>query len=172
MSFKHNFVHRKLTLVDFDLIGHLAPYTVIPSTFEAFEGLLVQPFPTHSTRFSLLDGYKRYLERLKTVLNVNFYQWVDGSFVTEKMNPNDIDVVTFVPHEVFFRKERELMGLIAPESKLIYKVDAAFVPVYPTNHRLHQMTEWDMNFWKDFYGHTRPDIQNNKMQKGFIQLNF
>ena len=172
MSFKHNFVHRKLTLVDFDLIGHLAPYTVIPSTFEAFEGLLVQPFPTHSTRFSLLDGYKRYLERLKTVLNVNFYQWVDGSFVTEKMNPNDIDVVTFVPHEVFFRKERELMGLIAPESKLIYKVDAAFVPVYPTNHRLHQVTEWDMNFWKGFYGHTRPDIQNNKMQKGFIQLNF
>ena len=141
MSFKHNFVHRKLTLVDFDLIGHLAPYTVIPSTFEAFEGLLVQPFPTHSTRFSLLDGYKRYLERLKTVLNVNFYQWVDGSFVTEKMNPNDIDIVTFVPHEVFFRKERELMGLIAPESKLIYKVDAAFVPVYPTNHRLHQVTE-------------------------------
>ena len=78
--------------MDFDLIGHLAPYTVIPSTFEAFEGLLVHTFPTHSTRFSLLDGYKRYLERLKTVLNVNFYQWVDGSFVTEKMNPNHIDI--------------------------------------------------------------------------------
>ena len=167
-----NIFHRKLTLMDFDLIGHLAPYTVNPSTFEAFENLLVQSFPRHSARYAILEGYKRYLERLKIVLNANFYQWVDGSFVTEKMNPNDIDVVTFVHYEVFFRKERELMGLIAPESKLIYKVDAAFVPVYPTNHKLHQVTEWDMNFWKDFYGHTRPDSQNNKMEKGFIQLNF
>lgn len=55
---------------------------------------------------------------------------------------------------------------------MIYKVDAAFVPVYPINHRLRQVTEWDINFWKDFYGHTRPDAQNSKMSKGFIQLNF
>ena len=64
------------------------------------------------------------------------------------------------------------MGLMSPESKWMYKVDAAFVTVYPTSHKLHQVTVWDINFWKDFYGHTRPDIHNNKMSKGFIQLNF
>jgi hypothetical protein len=158
--------------MEFDLIGHLAPYTVIPATFEAFEKLLVQSFPSNSTRYTIVEGYKRYLTRLKTLLNSNFHQWIDGSFVTDKMNPNDIDIVTFIDYNVFFQKERELSGLIAPESKLIYKVDAAFVPFYPINHRLHQVTEWDINFWKDFYSHTRPDNQNSKMQKGFIQLNF
>lgn len=88
------------------------------------------------------------------------------------MNPNDIDIVTFLDHEVFFRKERQLSGLIAPESKMIFKVDAAFVPVFPLNHRLRHATEWDINFWKGFYGKTRPDAQKTQMQKGFIQLNF
>ena len=88
------------------------------------------------------------------------------------MNPNDIDIVTFLDHDVFFRKERQLSGLIAPESKMIFKVDAAFVPVFPLNHRLRRTTEWDINFWKDFYGKTRPDAQKSQMQKGFIQLNF
>jgi hypothetical protein len=66
-------------------------------------------------------------------------------------------------------KER---GLIAPESKMIFKVDAAFVPFYPQNHKLRHVTEWDISFWKDFYGKTRPDAQKTQMQKGFIQLNF
>ena len=158
--------------MEFDLIGHLTPSTVIPTTFETFETLLVQSFSKDSTRHSILEGYKKYLIKLKSILNVGFYQWVDGSFVTEKINPNDIDIVTFVDYKVFFSKETALMGLTSPESKLIYKVDAAFVPVYPINHKLHQVTVWDIHFWENFYGHTRPDNQNNKMPKGFIQLNF
>ena len=158
--------------MEFDLIGHLSPYTVIPSTFETFEEMLVQSFPTNSTRHVILEGYKQYLTCLKNVLNCPFYQWVDGSFVTDKLNPNDIDIVTFVNHDVFSRKERELMGLIAPESKLIYKVDAAFVQFFPPNHKLHYATQWDINFWKKFYGNTRPDAFKNQMPKGFIQLNF
>ena len=158
--------------MEFDLIGHLTPSTVIPTTFDTFEAFLVPSFPLDSTRHSILEGYKEYLMKLKAILNVDFYQWIDGSFVTEKINPNDIDVVTFVDYKVFFSKEAALMGLTSPESKLMYKVDAAFVPVYPTTHRLHQVTIWDIHFWKNFYGHTRPDNQNNKMPKGFIQLNF
>ena len=158
--------------MEFDLIGHLTPSTVIPTTFETFETFLVQSFPKDSTRHYILEGYKQYLIKLKSILNIDFHQWVDGSFVTDKINPNDIDIVTFVDYKVFFSKETVLMGLTSPESKLIYKVDAAFVLVYPTNHKLHQVTVWDIHFWTNFYGHTRPDNQNNKMPKGFIQLNF
>jgi hypothetical protein len=137
-----------------------------------FEEILVESFPIHSTRYSIFEGYKRYLTRLKAVIHSDFYQWIDGSFVTDKLNPNDIDIVTFINHDVFLRKEQALSGLIAPESKLLYKVDAALVPVFPINHKLHYATEWDINFWKKFYGNTRPDAQHNQMPKGFIQLNF
>lgn len=158
--------------MEFDLIGHLTPTTVIPSTFEAFETFFVESFSTDSTRGHIWEGYKRYLTKLKSIVNTDFFQWIDGSFVTEKINPNDIDIVTFVDYEVFFRNEQALMGLMSYESKLLYKVDAAYVIVYPTSHKLHQVTVWDTHFWKDFYGHTRPDNMNPKMSKGFIQLNF
>ena len=58
----------------FDLIGHLTPSTVIPTTFDTFEAFLVQSFPLDSTRHSILEGYKEYLMKLKAILNVDFYQ--------------------------------------------------------------------------------------------------
>ncbi len=106
------------------------------------------------------------------ILGSGFYQWIDGSFVTDKMNPNDIDIVTFIEADLFVKNEKKLIHLIAPESKLLYKVDAAFVGVYPLNHKLRIVTDWDITFWKDFYGNTRPDTHQKQMPKGFIQLNF
>jgi hypothetical protein len=158
--------------MEFDLIGHLVPYTVIQTKFEVFEKTLVYDFPTHSSRYEILEGYKQYLAKLKQIIGNSFFQWVDGSFVTDKLNPNDIDIVTFLDYQIFFRKENFLSNLIAPESKLLFQVDAAFVPIFPENHRLRYATEWDMNFWKDFYGKTRPDTHQRQMSKGFIQLNF
>lgn len=58
--------------MEFDLIGHLSPYTVIPTTFETFEKVLVQNFPKESTRHTILEGYNRYLIRLKEVVNTGF----------------------------------------------------------------------------------------------------
>jgi hypothetical protein len=158
--------------MEFDLIGHLSPYTVNPTTFDNFESLLVESFPSSSSRHQIFEGYKRYVGQLTDILGSEFYQWVDGSFVTDKMNPNDIDVVTFVDADLFVKCEKKLLHLIAPESKLLYKVDAAFVGVYPLNHKLRMVTDWDIAFWKDFYGNTRPDTHKKQMPKGFIQLNF
>jgi hypothetical protein len=137
---------RKLLIMEFDILGHLSPYTIINTTFNQFESKLVHSFPINSSRYTILEGYKKYLSVLRNVIETPFYQWIDGSFVTDKMNPNDIDVVTFIHHEVYFRKEHLLGGLISPDAKLIYQVDAAFVPVFPPNHRLRTSTEWDINF--------------------------
>ena len=49
---------RKLTLMEFDLIGHLSPYTVIPTNFQNFEKILVHNFPTDSTRHTILEGMR------------------------------------------------------------------------------------------------------------------
>ena len=158
--------------MEFDLIGYLSPYTVNLTTFSNFESLLVDSFPLSSSRHQIFEGYKRYTEKLTDILGNGFYQWVDGSFVTDKMNPNDIDVVTFIESGLFVKNEKKLIHLIAPESKLLYGVDAAFVGVYSLNHPLRIVTDWDITFWKDFYGNTRPDTQKKQMPKGFIQLNF
>ncbi|MEN9612871.1 MAG: hypothetical protein RLZZ628_3685 [Bacteroidota bacterium] len=92
--------------MEFDLIGHLVPYTVIETDFERFEKILVYDFPNHSSRYEILSGYKLYLEKLKQIIGNSFFQWVDGSFVTDKLNPNDIDIVTFFRLSNFLQKRK------------------------------------------------------------------
>ncbi len=57
--------------MEFDLIGHLSPYTVIPTTFDVFEKVLVSEFPSDSSRHTILEGYKRYLT-VKRIYSTKF----------------------------------------------------------------------------------------------------
>ena len=54
--------------MEFDLVGHLSPYDVIHSTFEEFETVLVKSFPSNSTRYLIVEGYKRYFKTLQNKL--------------------------------------------------------------------------------------------------------
>jgi hypothetical protein len=64
---------------------------------QRFYELLVVPFATARRRylarrfFQLIDDFKKF--------GIVAEVWVDGSFVTEKQVPNDIDVVFIVNHE-------------------------------------------------------------------------
>lgn len=53
------------------------------------------PFPTSSTRANILRKFKHWVKRVKR-LNVSCEIWVDGSFATQKVDPQDIDVVLFI----------------------------------------------------------------------------
>ncbi len=48
-------------------------------------------------RKQIFEQYKCYCYDLQNTLNANFYQYVDGSFISKKEHPNDIDVVSFAP---------------------------------------------------------------------------
>src|SRR5437588_12114043 len=52
----------------------------------------VQNFPLSSTRSSIMDGLTAVTTRLVKSWVVGEL-WVDGSFVTEKIDPDDADVV-------------------------------------------------------------------------------
>ena len=56
-------------------------------------------FATNDTRKAICKGYKSYNGELLKMID-RFTQFVDGSYVTNKEYPNDIDVVTFL--DIFF----------------------------------------------------------------------
>lgn len=58
------------------------------------ENHFLSAFPGTSTRGLLISGLKRYLQALRQ-FGISFEVWLDGSFATEKENPNDIDLVVF-----------------------------------------------------------------------------
>lgn len=63
-----------------------------------------------TNRRQLYDEWLAYTNRLQALLRVkSLVQWVDGSFVTDKPNPGDLDVVTFLPYTAYEPAEDALI---------------------------------------------------------------
>jgi len=56
------------------------------------ERLFVIPFPASKTRNGLYNGFRDWLRNIR-VIPVSLEIWIDGSFVTKKPDPSDIDIV-------------------------------------------------------------------------------
>ena len=87
--------------MEFDSLGNLFPYKVIEINLEEFERLFITNFPNSESRNRLFQNYLSYIRKIKNEIDSTFYQWIDGSFVTSKLNPNDIDLVTFLNFEIY-----------------------------------------------------------------------
>ncbi len=61
------------------------------ATIDEVEATCVAPFPADKKRIWLLNRLKIYVEHFSK-LDAMFEFWLDGSFVTTKHNPGDIDV--------------------------------------------------------------------------------
>ncbi|MBK9018276.1 MAG: hypothetical protein IPM82_31860, partial [Saprospiraceae bacterium] len=94
-------------------------------------------------------------------------------FVTKKLNPRDIDIVTFIPFEVYEKRRKEI------EAKFImggaikhYGVDAYAIRTYPGKHELHFVTVHDTAEWRETFSKTKFNRTQKRYPKGFIELNF
>lgn len=70
-----------------------------PATPQEIEHSLVLPFPTSMTRRDIFNGWIRRRQELLALVEIEA-EWVDGSFVTNKRDPGDIDVVTLMREDV------------------------------------------------------------------------
>ncbi|MCU0391220.1 MAG: hypothetical protein MUE81_08890 [Thermoflexibacter sp.] len=150
----------------FDDKGNLQPYTPIVADLETLESV----FAVSEHRKALFEVYLQYVAELKALLEVPFVQWVNGSYVTKKEKPKDIDIVSFVECQVYKAKEKQLREL----NTAIYekKIDAYFVAVYPTNHKYFNSYEMDLAQWK-FDFSTKINLRTNKREsKGFLEIHW
>lgn len=98
--------------------------------------------------------------------------WVGGSFVTQKIIPNDIDVVVFLESAIIDEYEPELKTAFKfPTSKKRYNVDAYMVRVYPVASQNFALTQSDRLDWLSFWTKTAPNRAGVSSRKGFLELN-
>jgi len=92
------------TTLNFDEFGNLTPYQAI-DTLEAY---FVTAFPKSTTRKRLFENYLRYIYRFQDEVFPFFEQYINGSFVTKKENPKDIDLVRDYPtkHPFFIETQK------------------------------------------------------------------
>ncbi|MBI5916303.1 MAG: hypothetical protein HY842_13080 [Bacteroidetes bacterium] len=153
-------------MLSFDENGNLIPHEIIETTWDDFTYTFSEGFEKKRRRKHLLANYQLYLDDIKRHFETPFYQWVNGSFVTQKQHPRDIDMVTFLPYDLIVKKAI-FVDQLRKTSKSLYKIDGFFAPTANWNHRFFESTLREAERWKTLFGTSREGHP-----KGIIRLNF
>ncbi|MCU0349195.1 MAG: hypothetical protein MUC59_19810, partial [Saprospiraceae bacterium] len=107
-----------------------------------------------------------------TISQSSIPTWINGSYTTQKENPNDIDVVYFLEHSLAQKHEISLLERFSyPESLIFYGVDAYLVRLFPENHQHHFRTKSDKMYWLSKFTRTRKNSRGTFHKKGFLEIN-
>ena len=159
-------------MIKFNSKGLLVPNTITRITIDEFYDCFVDSINSN-TRSVIYENYIRYSEDLKLLLGGRpLCQWIDGSYVTRKINPKDIDLITFVDYKMIEEHGNELIKFGAMGSFLNEGVDAYLLEEYPSNHEKYSYFNSDKAYWIDRFDKTRRDRSGRKHPKGFLEIIF
>ena len=159
--------------------GHLPP-GIHETTLEEFKTRFVDGVQESTTRADVFSGYTRYCADLSK-LDLIIKQWLDGSFTTSKVNPNDIDVISHLDamkignnKSIYDQVYRLIINKKHTNRDRLnskYKCDPFAIFVFPPGHKYYdRITLSDIKYWTEFFGHdTR--VSGNP-SKGLIELNW
>ena len=155
-----------------DKSGLLAPGIHEPALHE-FREVFVDGFPSSETRDGLYKGYLSFSQKCVEDSLVTTH-WLDGSYVTNKNNPGDIDLAMKVnAAEVaqHVRKGKPFghgQPFYRDHLKEKYGCHVFVIMEYPKDDpRYKSTTKKDEDYWLDMWGHTK---DQPKKEKGFIQF--
>lgn len=157
-------------MLKFDGRGNLIPYQVIRSSVHELKKYLVEEIES-TTRIDSYEKYVKYSNDLKGLLDgIEIRQWINGSFVTKKKNPKDIDFVTFLNSNDIQRLGNKLDDFIGTRSNETYGVDAYIIEVYPDGSKNAFRTDFDTAEWYHLFSHTKRNRRGNIFNKGFLEI--
>lgn len=151
--------------MDFDLNGNLKPYSPIETTIDEIRKNFVDDFKGSTSRERIFESYLGYINDFKQMIGTDFFQFINGSFVTRKRTPKDLDLVTFLDYETFETLETELMPF---KGFVNYPgIDAYIEKVYPASHPFNIRYQSDYLYWTEFFSKNREG-----QRKGFLKIEF
>lgn len=89
----------------------LLPEGFHPKTLDELELLCVGGFDLSKTRQNIMKGLRRMTQRLESG-GISGDLWVDGSFLTEKIDPEDVDVALRISESLLSTADQDQRGLI------------------------------------------------------------
>ena len=130
-------------MLNFNSNGLLIPDNNIQSNITELEKAFVKDIPTTKRR-ELFDKYVSYSIALKEICNnADLKQWIDGSFVTKKPHPGDIDLVTFIDFSTIDALNDKLTNYKYPAAQNVFGVDAYIIRTYPVDHKRYLIYKAD-----------------------------
>jgi hypothetical protein len=131
-----------------------------PMSLVELRALCVDNFPSSKRRPKIMTGLEQVLA-LISATNLKADAWVDGSFLTEKDEPDDSDVVvrvTGAEEAAATPEQSAIMDWINDNDlKTQYFCDAYCFVEYEKSHPLGAVGEWCRAYWIRQFGFSRDD---------------
>lgn len=155
--------------IHFDLNGNLQPHTLQKMTDSQARNVLIDSFNPSEWRIELWDKFNQYRSDMASLLSFDAEQWIDGSYVTTKDIPADIDVVTYINvHDLMLHQNELKRFLTTNGSKEVYGIDGYIVPVFHhTDSYYDTITKDRMDYWREWFG---KDRDNNPKGIAVLEL--
>ena len=159
--------------IEFDARGNSYPPRLIEMSYVDFEQHFVQNMQASETRQRLCANFNDFIHNFQEKISPVFKIWVDGSFISTKLNPRDIDAVFQLDYKICERQQSVLDSVwFTKAQKFRLGLDLYYSIEYPKTHKRHFISHLNHLYWTDVYGHTRKDNEENNYKKGFIELKF
>ncbi|MBC8154715.1 MAG: hypothetical protein H7Z72_17595 [Bacteroidetes bacterium] len=149
----------------FDEHGYLIPYTLLVTDLETISLVFVDEMLESTTRRKIFATFIKYITELQIALDCPLEIWVDGSFTTTKLNPDDIDFVIFVDRQVAATHQQLIRQFRQRRYQTKSLMDGYFVEVVSETHpdyRIYQFNRADKH--RDFA------FDRLGKPKGYLQL--
>lgn len=104
-----------------------------------------------------MDGFDRVVTALRAA-NVIGDLWVDGSFVTKKINPADVDVVLLVAGDLFdngTEDQKAAIRWISSNVMTTHKCHSFVIPLRPDGHPEYWLSQYMYSYWIKQFGFSR-----------------
>ena len=181
----------KKSLPDFDSRGNMPDGCFHCSLIE-FKERFVDSFTESYTRKSRFEGFLNFIKYISKNINSSKYKLiVDGSFITTKINPNDIDFLIVFEYSKLSEKEYDFVeNEYEKQENLLIKRDFHFKlvkmglmdlnnvyccdwsPLYKREYMDNKYLKYLKlkNFYLDLWGNTQSDENGLYYPKGMIIL--
>lgn len=125
-----------------------------PMALKALRALCVDSFPGSKRRPQLCCDLEDLVADLEKA-DIAGELWVDGSFLTEKPEPNDIDVLLRVSHVLYdegSKKQRDELDLFSEGVTASDSCDCYLWLEYSPGHTHYQVSEQTREKWTKQFG--------------------
>ena len=126
-------------------------------TADELKAMVVDRFPKSQRRrmlFAKLLNVISYIEQAKIACDI----WVDGSFLTEKIDPDDVDFVVDIPISYSINPTPEQADIMSQLASMafyqVHKLHSFVVFNAPAVHNAFGKHQASRAYWKDAFGHS------------------
>ncbi len=117
----------------------------------------VTDFVQAENRSSIMAGLEAAVKKLIDV-GIQGELWVDGSFLTEKIDPKDVDLLLRINAEFAdnaTKEQEETLEWFEKGLSDFYRCDSYVWREYSPGHTLHVLSEAERIYWTGWFGRSR-----------------